>query len=199
MKQWTSSSVGGVCFKVMGVDEDPETESGVYPVYFGVRNASTCTALESQGFSTMNFTSQLGAGIWGGLTLTKNGSIVGTHYTASTGYDGMSWGGDGYVVSNIYDVHVKYLCYKYYKKTGAPYADARLITSGTCPSGFVSVDGNELKNSNGDTGYLQQTTYGLYSGGISSWWTDDQKGGWMTNSWSGNQISRLCLKVENAQ
>ncbi|MFB0964161.1 MAG: hypothetical protein QMC36_00355 [Patescibacteria group bacterium] len=45
MKQWTSSTVGGVCFKVMGVDEDPATDTGVYPVYLGVRSAATCGTL----------------------------------------------------------------------------------------------------------------------------------------------------------
>lgn len=111
----------------------------------------------------------------------------------------MSWGGDGYVATNLYDLHVKHLCYKFYPKTGAPFSDVRLITSGVCPSGFLSVDANELKTANGDTGYLQQTRYGTYAGGLSSWWTDDQIGGWLTNYWSGTQVSRLCLKIENAQ
>ncbi|MFB0964223.1 MAG: hypothetical protein QMC36_00690 [Patescibacteria group bacterium] len=133
MKQWTSSSVGGVCFKVMGVDEDPATETGVYPVAFGVRNSATCTALGA-GWNTLDVTGIFGAGTWGGLTLTKNAFITGSHYASSTGYDGMSWGGDGYVATNFYDVHVKYLCYKFFAKTGAPFSDARLITSGACPS-----------------------------------------------------------------
>lgn len=111
----------------------------------------------------------------------------------------MSWGGDGYQAYTLYDPYAPYVCYKYFKKTGTPYVRTRMITSGTCPSGFTPIDAVQLKTANGDTGYYQQNRYGIYAGGLYQWWGDDQVYGWMRNSWSGTQLNQVCLKIDNVE
>ncbi|MFB0964160.1 MAG: hypothetical protein QMC36_00350 [Patescibacteria group bacterium] len=59
----------------------------------------------------------MSTGIWQGLTISKNASIIGPHYTGSYAYDGESWGGDGYHAFTFYEPYVPYFCYKYFKRT----------------------------------------------------------------------------------
>lgn len=163
--QWTSSEVQGTCFKVMGVDEDPQTKDGVYPVFLGVRNLATCTALGYAGMSNTSFGS-------------SRYSYLQWNDTSTTFGPFNSWGhgGENYAQVHYHDTHVVNTCWKYYPIQGRqPNIQTRLLASGSCPTGYMSIDPVELKGWD-NNGYLQQTPYGMYAGGLYSWGRNSYRG-----------------------
>ncbi len=150
---WTSSTVNGTCFKVMGVDEDGATKNGVYPVFLGVRNLSTCTDLGYSGMPTSSF----GSSRYNYLQYNDSATVFGPMY---------SWGhgGETYAQVHYHDTHVNNTCWKYYPVGNRqPVIQQRLLATGSCPTGYSQISSTELKGWN-DNGYLQQTAFGLYMG-----------------------------------
>lgn len=118
-RYWTSSTVQGTCFKVMGVDEDAGTQNGVYPVFMGARNLSTCTNLGYNGMPTSSF----GSSRYSYLQYNDSATVFGPMY---------SWahGGETYAQVHYHDTHVNNTCWKYYPVGNKqPIIQKRLLAS----------------------------------------------------------------------
>jgi len=186
-RQWHPAFVNNLCFKVMGVEEDPATRTGVFPVILGVRDPATCSALGYNVADASKFSEDQNIYIqW-----TDNASIIGPSY-------GAYHGGDNYGYVYFTDNRVENICWKYYVTDGSPRASARIYNSKTCPAGYIGFDPVSLKGDN-NWGYHQQTSHGLYLGGLYSWDVRDERNGWVRTDWTTHIDSSLfCLNIENA-
>jgi hypothetical protein len=178
--------VDSVCYKVMGVDADPTTAAGVYPVVLGVKGAANCptgytyAATSATGSNTNSYTY---------LSLTDNMTAMGGLY---------SWGHGGadyqYALWTATE-NVNY-CYKHYVLSGSAKATAHVqaLNGYTCPAGYVSVLISQVNGWNSNA-YVQKTGSGLYIGGLESWGRQDYLQGWAANNIT-SDADRVCYKVD---
>ena len=175
-----------VCFKVYGTTDEPATQSGVFPVVFGVMDISKCptgwnakavTAMQSSNGYTYN-------------VVTDNSSYFG-------GMGGWGYGGDNFAQTYYHSSHVTAMCWKYFNRVAKPYLTVRTLKTGNCASGFVSMPMDTLKGWN-NNGYIQMTGHSLYVGGLYSWDHVDYSDGYIAHNWSTYMgAGKLCLKIDN--
>lgn len=186
-RSFQSNQVGGVCYRVMGVNEDAETKTGVFPVFLGVKDSSVCSDLGSdwKNIRASDITNETIYINWN-----DNMSVAG-------GMNNWDYGGENYAYAYFSNNKVNNLCFKYFSSYGEAYTQVRLLDGSgkSCQSGYLSIDAAQVKGSD-NHGYLQKTSHGLYIGGLDSWGRDEQKDGWITNNWT-NNLNKICLKLEN--
>jgi len=181
-----------VCVRVMGVDEDPETANGVYPVFSTINHADACPVDDGWTYQTA-----LSTGRSDGQNhyyFTRTSSIIG----GATG-SGSTYGGSAYQYIYFDDAHMPGVCYKYFTRTGLtrPRIHVRLPRTGDCPSGYRTFDPEMLKY-NGN-GYIVSSADALFFGGLSTWATRDYESGTMRHKFSSQGTNKFCFKIDKAE
>ena len=181
-----TSHIDTVCFKVMGVDEDPDTKNGVFPVFLGVQNETDCP----DGWNVETTSTLDGSDSYYYLQNTDNATFAG-------GRNGWANGGGNYMYTYFAYSHVNFVCWNYLPIEDAqPFWQLRTPHTGACPNGFLSFNATALKGWN-NTGYIQATGHALYAGGLSSWGSQDLGNGWLQHTFSSYVNNKVCLKFEN--
>ncbi len=191
MYRYASSQIDRVCFKVMGVDEDPATKDGVFPVVVGLKKTNnSCpsgftkwytTSLNSSGSNGYNY-----------ISMVRNAMFVGG--LASWGHSG-----GGYQQVHYRPSQVGTTCWRIMKRTGGrPFAMIRTPQTGGCPSGYMSFNATDVKGTN-NHGYVQMTADGVYIGGLDGWGRHNYDSGYIAQSLTSDMTNRLCLKLVGAQ
>ncbi len=181
-----TSDVDTVCYKVMGVDEDPDTMNGVFPVFYGVQNETDCP----DGWNVETTSSVDGSNDYYYLQISDNATFAG-------GRGGWTDGGSNYL--NIYFAysHVNFVCWNYLPIIDAqPFWHMRTSHTGSCPDGFTSFNATAFKGWN-NSGHISSTGHGLYIGGLYSWGSRDYGNGWIRHTFSSQVNNKVCLKLEN--
>ncbi len=186
---WRSSEVNGVCFKVYGTTDDPETQNGVFPVVFGMHHSTAGCP------SGWNITPVTDIDHSNGYTYnvhTANASVMGGRYDW--------WYSNGYRQNHFHYSHVKNICWKMLPIDGGkPTASIqqRRYSSG-CPSGWINLPWNSVKGWNNHA-YWQLAVEGLYFGGLNSWAHADHNDGYQAITYNDNSISNFCVKISNVK
>ncbi len=181
-----TTHIDTVCFKVMGVDEDPATKDGVFPVFLGVQNETDCP----DGWNVDTTSALDGSDNYYYLQVTDNASFSG-------GRNGWTHGGGNYFYTYFAYSHVNFVCWNYLPIAEAqPFWQIRTPHTGACPNGFMSFNATAFKGSN-DNGYIQATGHGLYMGGLHSWGSQDLGNGWIQHNFTSQVNNKVCLKLEN--
>lgn len=170
----------------MGVDgERSENATGLFPVILGVREASACPAGYDRA-SVDNIDRNDG---WSYIVMNDNSATIG-------GKHSWAYGGENYNQVHFNNTHVNILCWKFYETIGTPHASIQTINAGDCPSGYLSFDADQLKGWN-DHGYIQQTAYGLYMGGLYDWARHAFLDGAIHHGFTNQATHKVCLRLEN--
>lgn len=181
-----TSDVDTVCYKVMGVDEDPDTKNGVFPVFYGVQNETDCP----DGWNVETTSSVDGSNSYYYLQITDNATYAG-------GLGGWTGGGGNYMYVNFAYSHVNFVCWNYLPIVDAqPFWHMRTPHTGSCPDGFSSFNATAFKGWN-NNGYISSTGHGLYIGGLNTWGSHDYGNGWIRHSFTSQVNNKVCLKFEN--
>lgn len=177
-----TSEIDTTCFKVMGVDADPTTVQGVYPVVLGVKGPAGCPA----GYTYIASTALEGNNNATYLTMTDTASMMGGLYSWGYGnrYTEVSW--------NPSSANVNY-CFKYYPVTGTPHASVQFLNGVACPAGYESLNVSDMNGTS--TMYLGQTASSLWIGGASPGMTDNLYG-FIYDAIS-SDASKACYTVAN--
>lgn len=186
---WWTSHTTTTCVRVYGVDEDPATANGVYPVFMGMNNLSYCPA----GWNAWATSSLYRSDGWFYLMGNRTATFIGGMY------DWWHTGGMGAHVYYHY-THVYNTCWKYFVRTSTiqPSYQLRTPYSGGCPSGYYPMPMSHMKGWNGYA-YMQGTTAWLYLGGLYSWSVWDYEDGYMRQTWTDQGHNWMCLKMFDAQ
>ena len=181
-----TSNVDTVCYKVMGVDEDPDTKNGVFPVFYGVQNETDCP----DDWNVATTSSVDGSNDYYYLQISDNATFAG-------GQGGWTGGGGNYMYVQFAYSHVNFVCWNYLPIVDAqPFWHLRTPHSGACPDGFTSFNATAFKGWN-NNGYISATGHGLYVGGLSSWGGHDYGNGWIRHTFSSQVNNKVCIKLEN--
>lgn len=183
-----TTHIDTVCFKVMGVDEDPATRNGVFPVFMGVQNETDCP----DGWQ-VNSTSTLdGSDSYYYLQMSDNATFAG-------GRNGWTNSGGNHQYIYFAYSHVNFVCWDYLPITDAqPFWQLRTPHTGTCPNGYLTFNATAFKGWNGN-GYIAATGHALYLGGLSSWDNRDYGNGWIRHNFTSQVNNKVCLKLENVK
>jgi hypothetical protein len=185
-RSWTTH-ISGICYRIFGVDEDPATKNGVYPVFLGIKNNQNCpVGWEVRTVSTVDG---------------ENGTLYLQANDNSSVFGGVSdWGhsGNNYMQINFSYSQVAFLCWKFYVRDGFPIRTIRTPHTGNCPNGYESFPADVLKGSN-NNGYIGATGHALYMGGLDGWGMHDFSEGYLQHNFTSNVMNKLCLKMENVK
>jgi hypothetical protein len=182
---WWTSHVDTICIRVYGVDEDPATANGVYPVFMGLQNLSSCpSGWNSAATSSLD---------------RSDGYFYLMGNRQATFFGGMyDWTHAGGMGAHVYfhNTHVYNVCWKYFVRASSiqPSYTIRTPRSGSCPTGYYSMEMSHIKGWNA-TGYMQGTTGWLYLGGLYSWSAWDYEDGFMRQTWTDQAPNRVCLQM----
>jgi hypothetical protein len=122
-RYWTPAlALGTACLKVMGVEEDPSTQLGVFPVLFGVKASTACPT---------GFTYQAANLLAGPNNYTY--SLIDDNTSAFSGLYSWGWGGENYMSEYFTTAEAVNYCWKYYPLTGKPVVNVRAVGAGACP------------------------------------------------------------------
>jgi len=182
-----SSTVTGICFRVMGVDEDAATKDGVYPVVLGLMDPAGCP----QGWNSQAVSVLDGSNDWFYLQLNDNASFLG-------GLNDWGHGGNNYMQVHFQYSHVSFVCWNYFVRTGLPFVQIRTPQSGNCPAGYTSVSAGLLKGWNAN-GYIASTGGATYMGGLYSWGMHDYTHGYIQHNFTNQVLNKVCFKVEGVK
>lgn len=186
-RNWTSE-VTTICLKVMGVDEDPDTANGVFPVFLGLKDANHCP----NGWETKPVSSIDGTNGYTYIQMNDNNTTIG-------GIGDWDHGGNNYQQVHMHYSHVGHICWKYFTRTSSnPYYQIRTPHSGACANGYMQFPASTLK-ANDNNGRIQSTGHGLYMGGMHSWGAHDYSHGFVQHTFSSEVNNNVCLKIQNAQ
>jgi hypothetical protein len=185
--RYSASGQGGdvdtVCFRVMGVDADPSTAQGVYPVVLGVKASSNCPT----GYTYVATTNLAGNNNDAYLLLNDNMSAMGGLYS-------WGFGGENYLQSSWSSTSGIQYCFKHYPLTGPPHTTVIASSGSGCPSGYQSVAVANV-NGSGGTAYIGQTGHGLWIGGAQPSLIDNSHGHF-SNTLT-NDASNVCYRIDN--
>jgi len=181
-----TSHVDTVCFKVMGVDEDPDTKNGVFPVYMGVQNEDDCPG----GWNVSSTSAMDGSDNYFYLQISDNATYAG-------GRNGWTNSGGNHLYVYFSYSQVNFVCWNYFPIADAqPFWNIRTPHTGSCPNGYMSFNATAFKGWNGN-GYIAATGHGLYMGGLYSWDNRDYGNGWIRHNFTSQVNNKVCLKLEN--
>ena len=181
-------SDGTACFKVMGVEQDPATRNGVFPVSLGVKGPSACPS----GYTYLASTALANSA--------QANTYTYSQFTdALTSFGGLyTWGGSGENYMYEYwtwNENINY-CFKFYPLTGKPYATVRALNGQSCPDAtYLSVNVSDVNGWNANA-YLQKTPYALYLGGLEGWTEQSYNEGYFTANITTN-TNKLCYRLDN--
>jgi hypothetical protein len=178
--------VDTVCLKVMGVDADPTTAQGIYPVVLGVKGPAACPTGYTYA-ATSGTGSNTNAATY--LTITDNMTAMGGLYN-------WGYGGSNYQYASWTQTENVNYCFKHYALTGTvkPTAHVQVLNGVNCPTGYVTLPASNVNGWNANA-YVQKTGAGLYIGGLDSWGRVDYVQGWATNNVT-SDADRVCYKVD---
>ena len=184
-RDWTSH-INTICFRVFGVDEDPDTSKGVYPVFIGDQTEGECPS----DFSKKTTAALDGSDTWLYISMTDNASVIGGLY---------QWGhgGNNYLYAQLNATNSPYLCWKYFQRDGNPFTQIRTLNSGSCPTGYYSFNAANLKGNNGNW-YLEESGHGLYMGWVNSWGDADYSQGYIQHNFT-TQVKKACLHIDGVK
>jgi len=181
------STIGGVCFRVMGVDEDPATRDGVFPVVLGLMDPAGCpTGWNIQATSVID-----GSNDWFYLQLNDNASFLG-------GLNDWGHGGNDYMQVHFQYSHVSFVCWNHLVRQGLPFHHIRTPQSGNCPAGYTSVSAGLLKGWNAN-GYIAAHGHAMYMGGLYGWGMHDHTHGYIQHNFTNQVLNKVCFKVEGVK
>jgi len=180
-----TSHVGGVCFKVMGVEGDSDTATGVYPVILGLQSESQCPA----GWNVETTSAMDGSNNTFYLQVNDNATIMG-------GTSSWWTGGNNKLQINFNYDHVNYVCWKHLPRDGQPFYHIRIPHTGNCGAGYTTLEAYALKGWN-NNGYIAATGHGLYIGGLNGWDLHDYSEGKVQHNFTSYVNHKVCLKLEN--
>lgn len=183
-RSW-STHVGTICFKVMGVDEDPETSAGVFPVFLGVRSSGDCP----DGWNVRSTSAMDGSNGHLYLEMNGNSSVAG-------GIHDWWHGGNSYLQVHFSYSQVSHVCWTYYTRAGKPFHQIRTPHAGNCPNDYLEFAANSLKGNN-NNGHIIGHGHGLYMGGVDSWGSHDYSNGYIQHNFTSEVNNKVCLKMEN--
>jgi hypothetical protein len=173
----------------MGVDADPTTAQGVYPVVLGVIGPAGCPA---GGYTYVPATSFATSGNGNTyLTLTDTASVMG-------GENGQWNYGNRDLAANWGSTTNVNYCFKYYALTGVPHPSVQFLNGQFCPAGDASLILSNLTS--GNNVYLGETVFGMWIGAVNPNQVVDSLYGATTNevNGSGGDSNTVCYKVDNA-
>ena len=185
--RYYSDQVDTVCFKVVGVDDDPATAKGVFPVFLGLKSPNDCPSgweARSSGAvdgTNSNFYLQItdSATLWGGL-------------------NSWSHGGDNYIQIQ-WSSEVEAVCWKMFTPSSArPFYTVRTPVSGNCPAGYLGFNAGSVKGNN-NNGYIAGTGHGLYMGGLGGWSVVDYSDGYIQHNFTSQASNKVCLKIDGVE
>ncbi len=182
-----TSHVGTLCFKVMGVDSDAATSSGVFPVVLGLKNDTDCP----NGWNVKTSSDTDSSNGYTYVQYSGNASIIG-------GMHDWGHGGGNYMQVHFHYSHVNFVCWNYYTRDGQPFYNIRTPHTGSCPNGYMSFNASALKATD-NNGRIAATGEGLYMGGIHSWGMHDYSEGYIQNTFSSQVNNKVCLKMEGVK
>jgi len=177
----------GVCYQIMGVDEDSQTMEGVYPVFLGVQDAIACPS--GWNYSLTNAIDSNNNYFY--LQVNDNSSYAGS-------YNNWYYGGNNYMYISFLNTMVTGVCWKYFIRSAMPWRQILTPGTGNCPDGSYSFSANLLKGTNA-SGYIGSTGQTLYMGGMNSWGLIDYTHGYIQHTYSTQVANKVCLKLENVQ
>jgi hypothetical protein len=182
-----TTQVGTICFKVMGVDEDTDSSTGVFPVILGVKNDTDCP----NGWTVKTSSETDSSNGYTYIQYSGNASVIG-------GQGGWGHGGGNYMQIHFHYSHVNFVCWNHYVRDGQPFYNIRTPHTGSCPNGYMSFNASSLKATD-NNGRLAATGEGLYMGGIHSWGMHDHSEGYIQHSFTSQVNNKVCLKMDGVK
>ncbi len=186
-RYWANTLAGNIdvaCLKVMGVEADPATRNGVYPVVLGVKGPAICPT----GYTYRSTPETMGSNNLTYMTITDSAVVMGGLYD-------WNYGGASYQQTNWTSTSNSNYCWKFYPRTGKVAANVRALNGFNCPSDHVSLNVSDVNGNNANV-YIQRTTGGLFVGGLGNWARSDTLDGFLTSNIT-TQANRICYKLEN--
>ena len=210
-QDWTLSQESGgnrVCIQIMGVDADPETANGVFPVYATATPKTFTNPLEAIEWKETspgdlafagNPSDFLSSHIHFGFT--QSASIVGIHDQSVSSTPG--FGGAAYQYLRTLAWKIMNVQWRYYTmNAGKPRAQIRTVQSDNCPSGNTAFEANML----GVPPRVSMAANALFLGGLldemdgfasPQWFAKDKGDGWLQLEIVMDRD--LCLSVDNVK
>lgn len=184
--RYFSDQADGICWRVTGVDEHPDTARGTYPALLGLQSVADCPA----GWFARSTSEVDGANQWFYYS-------VADHLTALGGLNSWSWGGDNYLAIQFQPTQAAAICFREFDIVEHPRYVVRTPASGDCPAGYLSLNAGTTKN--GSTGYIATTGFGFFLGGLQNWWVTDHRHGFMQASYSSTATNKVCLRFDGVE
>jgi hypothetical protein len=184
-RQWTSH-VTRVCYRIMGIEEDPSTAGGVFPVVIGIAPGHSCPS----GF-TFEPTSNLSNtnDSWSYMVLNDNTTAMG-------GLHNWWFGGENYANTQWHTTHLINYCWKFLPRGEVrPRFTVKVPKTGGCDTGEMTLPKSQIQGWN-TWSYYMQTGDALYAGGLYSWWVNDYNDGFVQHGFV-EQADRICLGIDN--
>jgi len=187
-RRWfQSSQAAATCVKVMGVDEEPDKQAGVFTVFVGVKGPLFCP----NGWLYQPTTELAGSDGQVHIQANRHASMLGASY-------GREHGGGAYQYVRLSQAHAHGVCSRYFEVRGQPYANVRTPNQGDCPNAFASFQAHAVKGDDG-VGYAQLAAKTLYIGGLDQWQRSDKDAGYWHMTLASELTHKLCLAIDDKQ
>ena len=181
-RKWSSTDATTFCLTISGVENDPTSRLGVFPVYLGVQSAAACPA----GFTYLPAAS-IASGGSQYLQMSYGGSILG----GASDYGSVGADYESVFTTGAYAENA---CLRAYPTSGFPFADVR-TTTGACPAGWLSLATSDLAPPSTHV-FLARTGGGLFAGSVYSWSQAATLDGFVTSDVT-TSATRVCIQVGN--
>lgn len=186
-RQWNTHGQG-ICYNIMNVEgKGTAGTKGIFPVVMTLKDASACPA----GFDSGSMADLSGTNGYNHIIINDNSVTFGAVEAW--------WGsnGENKIEVRTHKNWASTLCWKYFETVGEPRMDYRVLNSGSCPSGFTSIDASQLIGSNNAHGHIISTPYGSYMGSLDTWNVHSFDGGSSRYWFDSNYAKKICFKIDN--
>lgn len=193
-RQTTSTQTTAYCFKVMGVEEDPDSKFGVYPVSLGVRAQAACPAdWTYMPHARLRRTDS----DYMFLTYNDNSSVLGGSHQDNTWSNYAYANGSNWNYLGVGSGNIAGVCTKYFHAVERPRVNIRTLKQVACAANEMAISAAQLNSTGSSTTvHLQRTGSALWIGNINTWGVKDVLDGYNRLWFTPGNVDNVCLRVE---